>query len=261
MPHPLNPGSWVLVFTSGVLCGFLNSIASSGSAITLPLLLALGLPPAVANATNRAAVLPGLLTALWRFQKAGAISWKLCLRLLPVFLLAAVLGAATATLLPMHDIRVLIDGALLVALALVLLHPDRWLGQGSEAITQRRPRLRLQLLMAAVGLWTGLIVLDAATYLLVSLVLVGGLALPRANAIKVVLLAAATIASLILFSLKGAVVWQAALPLMLGSTLGGWLGAGLALGTNARQWIYRLLIVALGLSALHVLLSWWLRLP
>jgi len=51
---------WLPLIGAGILCGFLNTAASSGSAITLPLLLALGLPPAVANGTNRLPVLVGL---------------------------------------------------------------------------------------------------------------------------------------------------------------------------------------------------------
>jgi hypothetical protein len=85
--------------------------------------------------------------------------------------LSALAGAFLAGVLPMENIRLLVHIALLLALALVLLRPQRLLVGGPSAdalpITPR-----LHLLMAGVGFWTGLIVLDAATYLLVSLVLV-----------------------------------------------------------------------------------------
>jgi uncharacterized membrane protein YfcA len=76
-------------------------------------------------------------------------------------------------------------------------------------------------------------------------VLVGGVALQQANAIKAVLIGLASLASLAVFARGGEVDWAAALPLMLGSALGGWLGASLALAPRARQWIVRLLILAL----------------
>jgi len=248
--------TWPALLGAGALCGFLNAAASSGSAITLPLLLALGLPAGVANGTNRLPVLAGLITALWRYQRAGAIPWHLVLRLLPIFLGAAAAGARLAVMLQMQTIRVVIDVALLLALAMVLLHPQRWLSVEDQPSPQRRLPRRLQLLMGAVGFWAGLIVLDTATYLLVCLVLVGGIALPRANAIKVVLLTASVLVSLLVFSWSGEVAWRQALPLMLGSALGGWLGAGLALGPDARLWIYRLLVLALGLEVLHQLWQW-----
>ena len=249
--------TWLWSLGGGVLCGFLNAAASSGSAITLPLLLSLGLPPSVANGTNRVGVLAGMVTAAWRFHRAGAIPWRLIGRLLPAFLGMAVLGAIIAAVLPMRGIRLLIDGALLLALLMVLLRPHRLLkDDGRAEDNDHRPSPTLQVLMGGVGFWTGLIVLDAATYLLVALVLIGGLSLPRANVIKVVLVGTATIASLVVFIAKGEIDWFASLPLLVGSALGGWLGAALALGPNARLWIYRLLIGTLGLETLGMLWHW-----
>lgn len=73
----------------------------------------------------------------------------------------------------------------------------------------------------------------------------GGVALQKANAIKAVLIGLASMASLAVFARGEDVDWAAALPLMLGSAVGGWRGASLALGPRARQWIVRLLLVAL----------------
>jgi uncharacterized membrane protein YfcA len=101
-----------------------------------------------------------------------------------------------------------------------------------------------------------LIVLDSGTYLLMSLVMVGGLALQQASAVKAVLLGAATVVTLAVFIDSGQVAWWAAWPLMLGSALGGWLGALLALGPNSRIWIYRLLIAALSLELVAMVFGW-----
>jgi uncharacterized protein len=48
---------YLLLLIGGLVAGFINTLASSGSAITLPILLFLGLSPHVANATNRLNVL------------------------------------------------------------------------------------------------------------------------------------------------------------------------------------------------------------
>ncbi|MCP9774868.1 sulfite exporter TauE/SafE family protein [Cyanobium sp. WAJ14-Wanaka] len=248
--------NWILLLVAGVLCGFLNAVASSGAAITLPLLLALGLPPAVANGTNRLPVLVGFGSAIWRFHKSKAIPWRLCMRLLPCFALSALVGARLATILPMGEIRVLVHVAIALALVLLLLRPHSWMRDGDPGNTSKNPSPWLLLLSAGVGLWTGLIVLDAATYLLMSLVLVGGLTLKQANPVKAVLIFAATVVSLAVFISSGAVNWAAGLPLMVGSSLGGWLGASLALSANARVWIYRLLLGTLVLELVAMLLGW-----
>jgi uncharacterized membrane protein YfcA len=81
-------------------------------------------------------------------------------------------------------------------------------------------------------------------------------ALQQANAIKSVLIGVATLGSLAVFIHSGQIDWGAAVPLLLGSALGGWLGASLALGPNARLWIYRLLITALTLEVVMSLVGW-----
>jgi len=161
-----------------------------------------------------------------------------------------------AAMLPMEHIRLLVHIAVVLALVLLVIKPQRWLRDGDPESTRHNPSLPLLVITAGIGLWTGLIVLDSATYLLMSLVLVGGVALQQANAVKAVLIGSATVVSLAVFIHNGEVAWGAALPLMLGSAVGGWLGASLALGPNARQWIYRLLIAALALELGAMVLGW-----
>lgn len=236
------------LLVAGAICGFLNAAASSGSAVTLPILLALGLPPSVANGTNRLPVIVGMCTAFVNFQRAKAIPWGFTLQLLPTFLTFVVAGASFASILPMEQVRSLVHVAIVLALLLLLLKPDRWLAADCEVLP-RRATWKLKILMAVVGVWTGLIVLDSGTYLLITLVLVGGLSLRQANAIKVVLIGSATLLSGAIFLIQGEVNWFYGIPLMIGSAIGGMLGARLALGPAARQWIYRLLLAALSVEA------------
>lgn len=247
---------WILLLGAGILCGFLNAAASSGAAISLPLLLALGLPPVVANGTNRLPVLVGMATALWTLHRGRAIPWLFTLRLLPVFLTAAFAGAGLAALLPMDQIRLLVHVAVVLAFLVLLLNPQRWLNDGVVLGAHDWPTAWLQFTMAGVGLWTGLIVIDAGIYLLISLVLLGGLSTRQANAVKVVLIAVATVISLFVFIRDGDVDWASALPLMLGSALGGRLGGGLVLVSGARIWIYRLLVLAISLEVVSMFWMW-----
>ena len=104
----------------------------------------------------------------------------------------------------MAHIRLLVHVALLLALALVLLRPQRLLAvEAAGDALLITPRLHLA--MAGVGFWTGLIVLDAASYLLVSLVLIGRVALQQANAMKAVLIGLATLVSVMVFVQGGEV--------------------------------------------------------
>lgn len=57
----------LIAIIGGFVGGFMNTVASSGTAVTLPLLLLMGLSPGVANATNRVPVFLGLLISTIAF--------------------------------------------------------------------------------------------------------------------------------------------------------------------------------------------------
>ena len=60
----------------GAVCGFFNAVASGGSAVMFPALLAIGMPADVATATARLPILLGSTTALWSFERAKLIPWQ-----------------------------------------------------------------------------------------------------------------------------------------------------------------------------------------
>ena len=62
---------FVMLLFAGVFAGFINTVAAGGSLITLPLLIFMGLPPAVANGTNRIAIAFQNVTATFSFYRKG----------------------------------------------------------------------------------------------------------------------------------------------------------------------------------------------
>ena len=97
-----------------------------------------------------------------------------------------------------------------------------------------------------------LIVLDGATYLLLVLILVCSYALPNANALKTIILVATTVIAIAMFWSKGDVWLAEGIVLSVGSILGGHFGAKLSSHPSARQWAFRLLVVAIGLELVHL---------
>ena len=76
------PALWVypVLFVAGILVAVINSVSGGGSALSLPLLILLGLPSAVANGTNRIGILAGSLGSLAAFRNLGhfhpALAWQ-----------------------------------------------------------------------------------------------------------------------------------------------------------------------------------------
>lgn len=249
---------WMLLLgaAAGLACGFLNTAASSGSAVSLPILIFIGLDPLSANATNRIPVLVGALTATVSFHRRGAINWPLAWRIALPVTLGAFAGAAAATVLPLRDLGLIITGALLVALLLLFTKLKQALAR-AVPLDVEHYCWRDALLFAAIGFWLGFIVLDGATYLLLALVLAVGLPLLSANAIKSFALVPTALASLALFAWRGAVDWRIGAAMALGAILGGLLGARLAAAPHAKRYVYVLLVLVMLGELVNLAVHYW----
>src|SRR5437899_4413303 len=111
---------WTLAVAlgAGVACGFLNAAAAAGSAVSLPILMLIGLDPVSANATNRIPVLLGGISATLGFQAKKSIPWPLAIKVAIPTTLGSVVGAVLAELLPGRDLGLAITAAVLLALVL-----------------------------------------------------------------------------------------------------------------------------------------------
>jgi uncharacterized membrane protein YfcA len=100
----LSPFDHAMLLAAGLACGLLNTLASSGSAITLPLLLSLGLDPVATNATNRLPVVVCAMAAVAAFYRKSAMDWPLLARLAPAVLVGTMAGVVTAQALPPREV-------------------------------------------------------------------------------------------------------------------------------------------------------------
>jgi uncharacterized membrane protein YfcA len=248
-----NLGAWQLavLVLAGAGAGFFNTLASSGSAITLPLLVALGVPAPVANGTNRLSVLFGAASALVKFHRERVIDWRNGVKLTVAAAAGTAVGAWIASIVGAQTLTWVIAGAVLAALALLLARPSRWLKPGDPDAPVRTGPLQLGLLFL-VGIWAGFIVLDSATYLLFALVLGVGYDLVRANAIKSLILFVSSVIAVAIFIAEDEIDWSAGAALAVGSVIGAQVGARIAVSPRAGVWIFRLLLLVIGGEAVQV---------
>lgn len=239
-----------VIVLAGFCCGLLNTLASSGSVVTLPLLMFLGLTPEMANGTNRVPVLMGSVIAIFLFVRAGAFHWPTTLKIVIPASMASLAGAYFAEQIPSRYLGLLITLAVLIAMILLLTKIKKVL----EKVYEEEPRLRWQeiFLVSLVGFWLGFIVLDGATYLMLALLL--GIRLPfvEATAIKNLVIASATAIALLFFASKGHVDWYLGGIMAAGSVVGGVVGAKMAMMPMAKIWTYRLLILIIILELMHL---------
>jgi uncharacterized membrane protein YfcA len=236
---------WTLVLGlgAGLACGFLNTAASSGSAVSLPILMLIGLDPISANATNRVPVLIGGISATLSFHAKKALPWSLAFKVSIPATLGSIAGAGLAELLPSRDLGLLITAAVLIALVLLFSKLKQAIEQAGT--DTHRYGWREVVLFFGIGLWLGFIVLDGATYMLLALTLAVGLSLTPANAIKSAVLVPTTLVAMVLFAYKGSVDWTVGAIMGVGSVAGAWLGARLATSPGAKKYVFYLLVVVI----------------
>ena len=230
----------ISLLAGGAIAGALNTLASSGSAITLPLLILLGIPPGIANGTNRLSVLLGSFSAVMSFQQTGSVPWKKTLRLSIPLAAGAILGAGIATQLNDNNIQMIINIAIGLALAVLVIGSKRFISKKST--NQEPESLYITPALALVGFWTGFIVLDSATYMILALVMLGSMDVTQANPIKAVFLLIACVLSIPIFFLQGQIAWTPGIILAIGSSAGSWWAARIAIQPWIKRWVYSLLV-------------------
>ncbi len=245
--------SYALLIAAGFVAGFINTLAGSGSAVTLPALIFLGLPASIANGTNRVAIVLQNATALASFRRARVLDSRGALWLAAPAVLGSLIGAQISLGLNEQLMRRAIGVVMLVMLMVILLRPERWL-HGTMREMSGRPGLKHMLVFFALGVYTGFIQVGVGIFLLAGLVLDLGYDLVRANAVKVVVILASTLVALLVFAANARVQWREGLVLAVGSSLGAWTGARFAVERGA-VWVRRLLIAIVVFSAAQLLLS------
>ena len=229
---------------TGFAAGFINTLAGSGSLLTLPILILLGLPANVANGTNRVGVLLQNIVAVAAFRRHGALplagSWKL---IVPS-VVGAVIGAELAVDLDEQLLRQTIGVLMIVLIAVMLLKPERWIAAHA---TPREPRLLVEVpLFFAIGVYGGFIQVSVGLFLLAGLVLGAGYNLVGANALKNLIVLVFTAAALVVFVVNDQVEWMLGLLLGAGQAVGAWVATHFAVRRGAEFVRWAVVVIAVG---------------
>jgi uncharacterized protein len=239
---------FILVGFAAVAAGAINALAGGGTLITFPTLLAIGIPPIVANVTNTVALCPGFVGGiLAQFKDLSGQSRRFW-----TFLgVSAVGGSIGGTLLLCSGER-----AFLALVPFLILTASCLLAtQGAIRIWLMRRSVRRDA-GSKTEIWAVIFVGIAAIYggyfgVAMSVVVLSLLGLmindtlTRLNAIKQTVAFGANGAAAVLFIFSGKIVWLIALVMAVGAAIGGSLGGRLAghIKPDTLRWT----VVALGI--------------
>lgn len=240
-----------LITASGIAAGFLNAVSGGGAMLTLPVLIFIGVPPAVANGTNRLAVVFQSLTALAAYRKLDNTDSKLALFLAFPAGLGSVCGSWVSVRLEDSTFQTMLAWMMMALIFPVLFEAQLHRRLVRYHDTARGKKL-LQTVFFCIGLYGGLLQIGAGIFILVALSTLGGLGLVLANGVKVVIVLCLTSIALFLFILEGKIDWQIGILLSLSTSVGAWIGAHLGV-SKGQTWIRRVVATTIVLMALQLL--------
>ncbi|MGA9397505.1 MAG: sulfite exporter TauE/SafE family protein, partial [Anaerolineaceae bacterium] len=154
-----------LMIAAGFAAGFINTLAGSGSILTLPLLIFMGLPANVANATNRVAILFQNAVSTTSFHRSRVLDVRGAILLGIPAVIGSVIGALIAAALNELVMRRVIGVVMLMMAVLIVLKSDQWI-KGRLTEIPNRPDWKQLLIMFVIGIYGGFIQLGVGVFIL-----------------------------------------------------------------------------------------------
>lgn len=243
---PITPTVLALLVAAAFIAGVIDAIAGGGGLITLPALIAAGLEPHVALGTNKGQSVFGSFAALVRFWREGRVDRALAKLTFPLGLLGSFAGAALVLLVSPAVLRPLVIILLLAVAAFVFLRNPA----STHPIVASAPPWAAPLLALFLGAYDGFFGPGVGTFLMVGFVALLGRTLTHASADAKVVNFASNLAAVILFGLRGVILWKISLPMAAAQFVGGTVGAHLAVkqGDKLVRRMVLLVVVALVLK-------------
>jgi uncharacterized membrane protein YfcA len=241
----------LFIIVIGFVAGSLNTIAGGGSLISLPILIFLGLPGSVANATSRVAILAQNIFAVSGFHSKGIklpLPYGIYLGI--GSLIGGIIGAKLAV--EIHDSlfnRILAIVMVIVVITIVM-EPRRKKTHSAERLTWKHQLLGF-ISFLLLGIYGGFIQAGIGFLVILTLTNINHFGLVKTNYIKVFAAIIYTVVSVVIFAIENKIVWATGLTLAVGQGLGGWFASRWSVD-KGDVWIKRVMVVTVIILAVKL---------
>ena len=222
----------------------MNALAGGGTFVTLPALIASGVPSVTANTTSAVALFPAQITSAWTYRDGLGSIGPVSLRSLVI---ATFVGGAIGALLLLRTPSSTFDVILpwLLAVATGALAFGRQLG---EWLRHRWPvsTALVTAVQFGLGVYGGYFGGGVGIMMMAVWSLIADRTLKSFNAPRTLMVCAANAVAVIIFILARAVAWHQAIAILVGAIVGGFFGS--LIGRRAPAWIVRVGTLALSVG-------------
>ena len=234
----------IILIVAGLLVGFINTLAGGGSIISLSVLMMLGLPPSIANGTNRIAIAIQTLTATTSFKQQKVLETRKAIYLSIPAILGSIIGAWFAVDIREDIFEKAIGVVMLIMLVFILYKPQKYI-YGRANISEQPLGWKVYVIFFFIGVYGGFLHMGVGYFLLAGIVGCAGFDLVKANAIKVFVVLAYAPFTLVVFIWYNQVNWMYGLILAVGAVIGALVASRLAVsrGVNFVKWVIVVVIL------------------
>jgi len=240
----------LILIPVGITAGFINTLAGGGSLLTLPIMIFMGLPPSMANGTNRVALFLQNISGVAGFKSKGVMVFPYSLWLGISALFGAIIGAKISVDLDDKTFNHIIALVMIGVVLLTIINPGSRGKQGVEDLGKKASFIGI-ITFFFVGIYGGFIQAGVGFIILGSLTYINKLSLVKANSIKVFVVLIYTVAALVVFIIEKQINWLYGLTLAIGNMTGDWIASRWSV-EKGDKWIKRFLVVMVTILAIKL---------
>ena len=238
---------YIITFISGVTAGIVNTLAGGGSLLTLPILIFVGLPPNIANGTNRVGLLIQSIFGTVGYHSKGIYSYPFSIYLGLSSFIGALIGAQIAIEINPYVFNKILSVVMVTMVSIMLIGKKPFLDNFPERTSGKYLIFSL-VAFFFIGIYGGFINAGIGLLIMFFLNQVNRLPLVKTNATKVFIVLIYSTGALFLFAFNGAVDWKLGLILALGSSIGAWWSSRWSV-KRGEGVIKPILVIAVGIMA------------
>lgn len=240
----------ILILLTGLIAGFANTVAGGGSLLSLPVLIFLGLPPVMANATNRVAILFQNAFAVRGFQSKGVNAFPYAYWLSGSALVGAVIGAKMVVAIDGELFNKILAVVMIAVIVITVFKPLKSIDTAGERLT-KRDQILGTIAFFFVGIYGGFIQAGVGFFVIAVLSGINNFSLVKTNSAKVFVIMVYSVAALAVFIYEDVIHWEYGLVLAVGNSAGGWFGSRWQVEKGDR-YVRIFLIVAVSIMAVKL---------
>lgn len=231
----------LLLLATGMFASFLNVTSGGGSLISLPILIFMGLPATVANASNRLGIIGQNIFAVAGFRSKGVHAWPYSLYIALSAFLGAIIGARLSVNLN-DELFNKVIAIIMVGVVLLTIFKPTKSGQSFAEKNDFKSNLIGIIVFFFIGIYGGFIQAGVGFLMIAALTTINGFDLVKTNSAKVFVALIYSLSAVGVFIYEDVINWEYGLVLAVGNALGGWLTSRWSV-KKGDKWIKRILVV------------------